>query len=118
MERVFSQVLSLPPQQGLSSTERQSRLERLGPNALTPPAQKSEIVKFLEKLFDFFACLLWFGAILCFISYGLQRQVDNLILGIVLASVVTITAIFSYLQDAKASDLMAKFANMGTSRKK
>lgn len=99
-------------EKGLSSSERQSRLKQHGPNALTPPAQKSEIVKFLEKLFDFFACLLWFGAILCFISYGLQRQVDNLILGIVLASVVTITAIFSYLQDAKASDLMAKFANM------
>jgi sodium/potassium-transporting ATPase subunit alpha len=46
-----------------------------------------------------FNYLLWAGAILCFISYGIQedkRDKSNLYLGIVLIFVIVITAVFSY----------------------
>jgi len=46
------------------------------------------------------------------VGYGLQKDQDNLYLGIVLALVVTITGVFSYLQERKSSDLMNSFANM------
>lgn len=41
-----------------------------------------------------------------------QGDQDNLYLGIVLAGVVLVTGIFSYLQDAKAGNLMSQFASL------
>ena len=49
------------------------RLKRDGPNALTPPKQVPEIVKFLVNMFGGFAMLLWAGALLCFIAYGIEE---------------------------------------------
>ena len=43
-----------------------------GPNALTPPPTVPEWVKFCKCLFSGFAMLLWLGAILCFVAYGIQ----------------------------------------------
>lgn len=79
-------------------------MERDGPNALTPPKQTPEWVKFCKNLFGGFALLLWIGAILCFLAYGIQASTveepadDNLYLGIVLSAVVIVTGIFSYYQ--------------------
>jgi len=79
-------------------------LERDGPNALTPPKQTPEWVKFCKNLFGGFAMLLWIGAILCFVAYSIQASTseepadDNLYLGIVLSAVVIVTGIFSYYQ--------------------
>ena len=59
-------------------------------------------MKFCKQLFGGFATLLWFGAILCFIAYAIEVSSnsnalkDNLYLGIVLATVVIVTGIFSY----------------------
>jgi hypothetical protein len=41
-------------------------------NALTPPPTTPEWIKFCQNLFGGFALLLWFGAALCFIAYGIQ----------------------------------------------
>lgn len=81
-------------------------------NQLTPPKEMSEIMKLLHTQTGPFNLLLWAGAILCFIGYGLQQSVDNLYLGIVLTTVVSITGIFEYLQERNASSLMNKFKNM------
>lgn len=43
-----------------------------GPNALTPPKTTPEWIKFCKQLFGGFALLLWIGAILCFLAYGIQ----------------------------------------------
>ena len=43
---------------------------------------------------------------------GLRGDNDNLYLGIVLAFVVLVTGIFTYLQNAKSANLMAKFAKL------
>lgn len=79
-------------------------MERDGPNALTPPKTTPEWVKFCKNLFGGFALLLWIGAVLCFIAYGILASTvedpadDNLFLGIVLAAVVIVTGmIFKYL---------------------
>ena len=55
---------------------------------------------------------------LCFLSYGIlcatyeDPSDDNLYLGIVLAIVITVTAIFSYYQESKSSKIMESFKNM------
>lgn len=103
---------------GLTSAEAKRRLERDGPNELTPPKTTPEWVKFLKQMFGGFATLLWIGAVLCFLAYTIEStqnanaQKDNLYLGIVLATVVIITGIFSYFQERKASNIMESFKNL------
>uniref|UniRef100_A0A452SEY0 ATPase Na+/K+ transporting subunit alpha 3 n=1 Tax=Ursus americanus TaxID=9643 RepID=A0A452SEY0_URSAM len=99
-------------------SKAQEILARDGPNALTPPPTTPEWVKFCRQLFGGFSILLWIGAILCFLAYGIQAGTeddpsgDNLYLGIVLAAVVIITGCFSYYQEAKSSKIMESFKNM------
>uniref|UniRef100_A0A8C1NSS2 Sodium/potassium-transporting ATPase subunit alpha n=1 Tax=Cyprinus carpio TaxID=7962 RepID=A0A8C1NSS2_CYPCA len=103
---------------GLSGTRAKEILERDGPNALTPPPTTPEWVKFCKQLFGGFSTLLWIGAILCFLAYGIQAVSeeepanDNLYLGIVLSAVVMITGCFSYYQEAKSSKIMDSFKNL------
>lgn len=100
------------PATGLSKAQVTEKQETQGFNQLTPPKEKSEILKLLETQTGFFNLLLWAGAILCLIGYILNKSVDNLYLCIVLSGVVTITGVFEYLQEKKSSDLMASFAGM------
>uniref|UniRef100_A0A673T950 Sodium/potassium-transporting ATPase subunit alpha n=1 Tax=Suricata suricatta TaxID=37032 RepID=A0A673T950_SURSU len=103
---------------GLSSEKAQEILTRDGPNMLTPPPTTPEWIKFCKQLFGGFSILLWIGAILCFVAYGIQIHFkedftkDNLYLGIVLSAVVIITGCFSYYQEAKSSKIMESFKNM------
>lgn len=104
--------------QGLTLSKAAEFLARDGPNALTPPPTTPEWIKFCRQLFGGFSILLWIGAILCFLAYGIQAGTeddpanDNLYLGIVLAAVVIITGCFSYYQEAKSSKIMESFKNM------
>ncbi|KFV72536.1 Sodium/potassium-transporting ATPase subunit alpha-2, partial [Struthio camelus australis] len=104
--------------QGLTHSKAQEILARDGPNALTPPPTTPEWVKFCRQLFGGFSILLWIGAILCFLAYGIQAAMedepsnDNLYLGVVLAAVVIVTGCFSYYQEAKSSKIMDSFKNM------
>merc|ERR1711953_1270884 len=103
---------------GLTASQAKANLEKHGPNQLTPPPTTPEWIKFCQCLFSGFAMLLWFGAILCFLAYGIQASAyeeppdDNLYLGIVLSAVVTVTGIFSYYQEAKSAKIMESFKNL------
>merc|ERR1711935_1317582 len=103
---------------GLTADQAKKGNELHGPNALTPPPTTPEWVKFCQNLFSGFACLLWLGAILCFIAYGIQASAyeeppdDNLCLGVVLTAVVTVTGIFSYYQESKSAKIMESFKNL------
>merc|ERR1719266_2997228 len=103
---------------GLTAAQAAEGLKKNGPNALTPPPTTPEWVKFCQNMFSGFAMLLWFGAILCFIAYGIQASAyeeppdDNLYLGIVLSMVVTVTGIFSYYQESKSAKIMESFKNL------
>jgi len=117
IEELF-QRLTVNPDTGLSMTEGRRRYERDGPNALTPPKTIPEWVKFCKNLFGGFSLLLWVGAILCFIAYSIEAASeeepanDNLYLGVVLTTVVVITGVFSYYQEAKSSAIMDSFKNL------
>merc|ERR1719250_255310 len=106
------------PDRGLTADQAKKGLELHGPNALTPPPTTPEWVKFCQQMFSGFACLLWLGAILCFIAYGIQASAyeeppdDNLYLGVVLTLVVTVTGIFSYYQESKSAAIMESFKNL------
>lgn len=77
---------------GLSEDLAASVLQRDGPNAITPPKQTPEIIKFLKQLFGGFAALLWTGAIMCFGLFIAQliqgsSEMDNVIVSIVILNV-------------------------------
>merc|ERR1711910_311210 len=103
---------------GLSESQAKANYEQYGPNALTPPPTTPEWVKFCQCLFSGFACLLWLGAVLCFLAYSIQASAyeeppdDNLYLGVVLSAVVTVTGIFSYYQESKSAKIMEGFKNL------
>merc|ERR1712106_1073201 len=106
------------PNRGLTAAKAASNLERDGLNALTPPKKTPEWVKFLKCVFGGFALLLWTGAVLCFVAYTIQALSfeeppdDNLYLGVVLTTVVILTGVFSYFQEAKSNSIMESFGSM------
>merc|ERR1711935_1108165 len=103
---------------GLTADQAKKGNELHGANALTPPPTTPEWIKFCQNLFSGFACLLWLGAILCFLAYGIQASAyeeppdDNLYLGVVLTAVVTVTGVFSYYQESKSAAIMESFKNL------
>merc|ERR1712214_133883 len=103
---------------GLTDDQVKKGIEQYGLNQLTPPPTTPEWIKFCQNLFSGFACLLWLGAILCFLAYGIQASAyeeppdDNLYLGIVLTAVVTVTGVFSYYQESKSAKIMESFKNL------
>ncbi|RWS04851.1 sodium/potassium-transporting ATPase subunit alpha-like protein, partial [Dinothrombium tinctorium] len=103
---------------GLTNERAQQLLKRDGKNQLTPPPTTPEWLRFCQNMFGWFNLLLWIGAILCFIAYGLQRYADpdtpddNLYLGIALACVVFISGCFSYYQEAKSANIMDSFKQL------
>ncbi|XP_012578634.1 PREDICTED: potassium-transporting ATPase alpha chain 2 isoform X1 [Condylura cristata] len=103
---------------GLSGAQAAERLAKDGPNVLTPPKKTSEMVKFMKQMMGGFSILLWIGAILCWIAFGIQysedpsTSFDNLYLGAVLVLVVILTGIFAYYQEAKSTNIMASFSKM------
>lgn len=108
----LSKRLGTDPDSGLSSEEAKIRLERDGLNMLSPPKVTPWWIKLGAQFLNFFALLLQFASILCFVGYGLQPEhKDNLYLGIVLYVVVVITAVFSFFQEFKSEKTMEKFKN-------
>ncbi|XP_036058555.1 sodium/potassium-transporting ATPase subunit alpha-4-like [Onychomys torridus] len=103
---------------GHSLKDAQDILFVNGPNELMPPRTIPEWVKFCKQLFGGFSLLLWTGAFLCFLAYGIHQHYgekvnkDNLYLGIVLSAVVIITSCFSYYQESKSSKIMESFKNL------
>uniref|UniRef100_A0A914YQP8 Na(+)/K(+)-exchanging ATPase n=1 Tax=Panagrolaimus superbus TaxID=310955 RepID=A0A914YQP8_9BILA len=103
---------------GLTSAEAEKKLNRDGPNCLTPPKTTPKWIKFCKNLFGGFSMLLWIGAILCIIAYAVDYfnmhnpSKDNLYLGIVLLLVVIITGVFAYYQESKSSKIMDSFKTM------
>lgn len=100
------------PETGLSPSAAAKGIAENGLNELTPPPQTPWYIKFLAEMTGFFSLLLWFGGVLCFISFAMQQDFENLILGVVLCVVVFLTGLFSYFQNSKSDSLMAEFAKM------
>lgn len=90
-----------------------------GPNALTPPYRTPAWVKLIQNLFGGFNMLLWIAAGASLVGYFMEKKeygedtsADNLYLAITLATVVTITGLFSFYQEAKSGNIMSSFASM------
>ena len=99
---------------GLSNERVLENRAKYGENRLTPPEVTPWYIKFLMQFANFFALLLLGGGVLCFVGYAIDSEKDqtNLYLGVVLFTVVMITATFSFLQEAKSEAIMEGFKSM------
>lgn len=103
---------------GLHPAVAKERLEKNGPNCLTPPPQTPEWMKFLKEMTGGFSLLLWLGVLLCFSSYGIDLiytdvpVLDQIYMGIVLMVVVTLSGVFSFYQQSKSDSIMESFKKL------
>lgn len=97
---------------GLSLEEAQKRQLEYGLNVLEEKKKKSILVRFGRHLVNFFALLLWTGAVLAFTSEYLSPGDGNLYIGIALAVVVVLNAVFTFIQEYQSEKIMESFRKM------
>jgi len=101
-------------QTGLNEAQAKEALNEFGLNALSKKEAVPWYCLFLQEMLGIFSLLLWFGAALCFIGYGISKDKEdksNLYLGLVLSIVTFLTGCFSYAQSSKSAEMMAQFEN-------
>lgn len=97
---------------GLSHSEASDRQKQYGPNVIKEKEKTYVIMKFGKHLVNFFAILLWIGTILAFISEHLLPGEGNLYIGIALAAVVILNAIFTFIQEYQSEKIIESFRKM------
>ena len=70
---ILLQQLESDEKNGLTESKAEEKLKRLGPNKLEEKKIKPWYVKLFLEMTGVFSLLLWAGAILSFIAYGIQR---------------------------------------------
>ncbi|XP_076661006.1 sodium/potassium-transporting ATPase subunit alpha [Halictus rubicundus] len=102
---------------GLTEQHAREVLHREGPNALTPPKETPEYIKFLKCMFHGFSILLWACSVLCFILYGISILTEGSgggidIFGSIIVMVCLISGVFAYIQESKNTKVMESFEKM------
>lgn len=104
---------SIDNSKGLTTLQVNEFTSLYGKNVLTPPKERSEIIKFLSHLLNFLNILLIVAGALSFGSYGYDPTVSmNLYLGIFLEGLVLFDLIIEYMQERSTSDVMSQFKKM------
>ncbi|KAJ8986171.1 hypothetical protein NQ317_005645 [Molorchus minor] len=103
---------------GLFDDQADRLLQSCGPNCLAETATKPKWIILVEFLFGGFNMLLWIGAILTFVDFGLsytyynEISMEALATGIFLTTVNLFTGFFGYYQETTSSSIMESFRNM------
>lgn len=99
--------------QGLDSDTAAYRLEKHGPNSLTPPRQTPWWLLLFAQFTDLFSLLLLFAAAICVLAFALDPQEDmHLYLAGFLFSVVLATSLFSFYQERESKKTLREFSKM------
>lgn len=105
----LSFLLNTDMKVGLTSQQRDEAEAKYGKNLLTPPPKVHWLVKLFLNLTGGFQLMLWAGAVLCFVVFGISgaKDTQTMALAIVLIIVVVTTAIFQSYQEGKSENVMA-----------
>lgn len=87
-ERFGTQVdwMNMAASKGLTSQQAKEQQDKYGLNQLTPPKQRSEIVKFLLQFTNPLMALLLVAGGLTFMAYALQVRLASVVLGVCVRS--------------------------------
>ena len=110
LEQLYGRVRS--SSKGLSSIEAEKRVQEQGFNRLESKRKLTFIIKFLKQFTNFFALLLFAGAVLAIIADVVSPNQGNLYIGIALFAVVLLNAIFTFIQEYRSERIMEKFKDM------
>jgi len=99
--------LSTDPDQGLSSAEASSRLEKYGPNRLEGAKEKSLFSMIFDQLKDFLVIILIVAAV---ISILLGETLD----GIIILAIVILNTFLGVYQENKASNALKALKEMAS----
>lgn len=98
---------------GFTTAAAEAKNQEVGDNTLSERKKTHWSIKLLHEWTSPFALMLWAGSGLCFLSYFLDpSDASNLYLGIVLAGVVALTGIVTFIQNAQSESLMDSFKDM------
>ncbi len=98
--------------QGLSAHIARKRLDEYGFNLLYQKQKMSPFIRFLKQFTNFFALLLLGGSGLAFLAEYLSPGEGNIYIGIALAAVVVLNAIFTFIQEFQSEKIMESFKKM------
>ena len=90
---------------GLTDDQARERLERFGPNQLSPPKRRGPVLRFLAQFHDVLIYVLLAAAV---ITALLEHWIDAQ----VIVAVVLINAIIGFLQEGKAEKALEAIRNM------
>ncbi len=110
LKELFAQLRS--SKQGLTSAEVHKRRLEHGENALEEKKKKPFVIRFGKHFINYFAILLWIGSILSFFASFYVHERSYLYIGIALALVVALNAIFTFIQEYKSEKIMESFKKM------
>lgn len=99
-------------QKGLSSFDVTKRQQEHGLNLLEEKEKKSIVVRFGKHLVNFFALLLWIGSALAFVAERLSPGDGNIYIGIALAGVLIMNAVFTFIQEYQSEKIIESFKKM------
>lgn len=104
-EEVFRSLVTSG--QGLSDEEAARRLREFGRNEIVGVRKKHLPVRLLGQFTHFLATLLWLAAFLSFLSDYLHPGEGMFALGLAIAAVIVINAIFTFAQEYRAEKALA-----------
>ncbi|TPX40659.1 hypothetical protein SeLEV6574_g06497 [Synchytrium endobioticum] len=99
---------------GLTNEEAQVRLERDGPNQLTPPTKRHWVLRFLDILLGLFNLMLLISGVAAYILYGIDpvNNFQNVYLGAILIGVAFLNAFIEFYQIQKSQSILESFLNL------
>ncbi|KAJ6583163.1 aminophospholipid-transporting P-type ATPase [Mycena vulgaris] len=99
---------------GLTPAEAAARLQRDGPNVLTPLKKRSPFRQYIDRLLTMFNILLVFAGVLEYILLGVDFKANfaNTYLGGILIAVAFLNAFIDWYQVQKSEAILASFLAM------
>ncbi len=110
MEKLCHRLHAIP--EGLTTQDAKKRLLQYGYNVLQGEKKQPLIIRFGKHLVNYFAILLWIGAILSFIAEYYAPNEGYIYIGIALAAVVVLNGVFTFIQEYQSEKIMESFKKM------
>src|SRR3972149_8398870 len=95
-------------QSGLAEEEARRRLQEFGPNEITEVRRPRLFRALIRQFTHFLALILWFAALLAFLSEQLHPGEGMLTLGLAIVAVILINGVFTFVQEYRAEKAIEK----------